>query len=47
MNKKPKQRSKKRVKRKPDISKHELREMMGEFDQVLERHHGVLRRKGR
>ncbi|WP_160168699.1 hypothetical protein [Sporolactobacillus terrae] len=46
MNKKPKQ-SKKRVNRKPDISKHELREMMGQFDQTLERRHGALRRKGR
>ncbi|EST12225.1 hypothetical protein [Sporolactobacillus laevolacticus] len=46
MNEKKKQPSK-RVKRKPDLSKHELRKMMGEFDQVLERRHGALRRKGR
>lgn len=46
MNEKKNQ-SKKRIKRKPNISKHELREMMGEFDQVLERRHGAFRRKGR
>jgi hypothetical protein len=46
MNEKKKQ-TKKRMKRKPDISKHELREMTGEFDQVLERRHGAFRRKGR
>jgi len=46
MNEKKKQ-SKKRIKWKPDISKQELREMMGEFDQVFERRHGAYRRKGR
>ncbi|MFT8362926.1 MAG: hypothetical protein ABF608_07055 [Sporolactobacillus sp.] len=34
-------------KRKPNMSKHELRELMGQFDQMLERRHGALRRKGR
>ncbi|MCO7128321.1 hypothetical protein NIE88_21575 [Sporolactobacillus shoreicorticis] len=42
-----KKKQKKRIKWKPDISKREWREMMGQFEQVLERRHGAFRRKGR
>jgi hypothetical protein len=46
MRRKDEKKQKQRQNQKPELSKHDLRELMGQFDQTLERRHGALRRKG-